>query len=110
MLPDPKIRCPATGFARTCRSIVAAEDGSTCPKFVQIRGMDPQSGEHVDRFGCVDGFLPLLLVEIAQQTRQAGAATESFRNEVVRRTDENVQRQQEALRNVAARFSALPSK
>lgn len=82
--PDSAIMCPHTGFARSCREIVGNHD---CPKFVNVRGIN-SSGETVDRWGCVDGFLPLLLVEIAQQTRQAGAATESFRNEVVKAEDE----------------------
>lgn len=81
MLPDPKVKCPATGFAKTCRSIVSKCD---CPKFVTIRGRDPQTGAEADRSGCVDSFLPLLLIENAQQSRQTGAAVESFRNEVVK--------------------------
>jgi hypothetical protein len=36
-----------------------------------------------DRWGCAVGWLPMLLIEGAQQTRQAGAAIESFRNEMV---------------------------
>jgi len=81
MLPDKNIKCPATGFAKSCREIVA---DCECPKFVHILGTDPQTGATVDRWGCVDSFLPMLLIENAQQTRQAGAAVESFRNEVVR--------------------------
>jgi hypothetical protein len=81
MLPDPKIKCPATGFARSCREIISECD---CPKFVSIKGHDPQTGAIVDRHGCVDSFLPLLLIENAQMSRQTGAAVESFRNEVIR--------------------------
>jgi hypothetical protein len=81
MLPDPKIKCPATAFARSCREIVAECD---CPKFVSIRGRDPQTGADVDRAGCVDSFLPLLLIEGAQMSRQAGAAVESLRNEIMK--------------------------
>lgn len=80
MLPDPKVKCPATAFARSCRDIVAKCD---CPKFVSIRGRDPQTGAEIDRHGCVDSFLPLLLIEGAQMSRQTAAAVESFRNEVV---------------------------
>jgi hypothetical protein len=79
MLPDPKVKCPATAFVRSCRDIVAECD---CPKFVNVRGRDPQTGVEVDRHGCVDGFLPLLLIENAQMSRQTGAAVESFRNEM----------------------------
>lgn len=81
MLPDPKIKCPATGFARSCREIIAECD---CPKFVRITGHEPNTGQQVDRAGCVDGFLPMLLIENSQQQRQTAAAVESFRNEMVK--------------------------
>ncbi len=81
MLPDPKIRCPATGFTKSCRSIVSKFD---CPKFVKISGVNPNDGQPVDKFGCVDSFLPMLLIENSQQQRQTGAAVESFRNEMVK--------------------------
>lgn len=81
MLPDKNLRCPASAFAKSCREIVIEYE---CPKYVQIRGMDPNTGEPVDRFGCVDSFLPMLLIENSQQQRQTGAAVESFRNEMVK--------------------------
>lgn len=80
MLPDEKIKCPYTGFAKSCRSVVAECD---CPKFTNVRGRDPQTGTEFDRWGCADGFLPMLLIENAQMSRQTGAAIESFRNEVL---------------------------
>jgi len=95
MLPDPKVKCPATGFQRSCREIIAECD---CPKFVSIKGSDPQTGTIVDRHGCVDSFLPLLLIENAQMSRQTGAAIESFRNEVVKANDETVRKRDELLR------------
>lgn len=80
MLPDKSIHCPATGFAKTCREIVSEWE---CPKFVRISGVNPNDGQPVDKFGCVDSFLPMLLIENSQQQRQTGAAVESFRNEMV---------------------------
>lgn len=53
-----------------------------CNFFVQLRGLDPQTGEQIDDYRCTMAWLPLLLIEGASQTRQAGAAIESFRNEV----------------------------
>lgn len=81
MLPDKDIRCPATAFKRSCRDIVTEHK---CPKWISIKGTHPQSGEIVDNWGCVDTFLPMLLIENAQQQRQTGAAVESFRNETFR--------------------------
>jgi hypothetical protein len=77
--PDPSIKCPYTGFAKPCRELALS-----CPKFVHIAGHNPNTGEPVNRYGCSDGFLPMLLIENAQQARQTGAAVESFRNEMVR--------------------------
>jgi predicted Ser/Thr protein kinase len=58
-----------------------------CPWWTQVRGANPNTGEEVDRWDCSIALLPLLNVEVAQQVRQGAAATESFRNEVVRRAD-----------------------
>ena len=80
MLPDAKVKCPATGFKTSCRAIVSKHD---CPKFVKIVGTNPNDGQKVDKFGCVDSFLPMLLIENSQQQRATGAAVESFRNEMV---------------------------
>jgi hypothetical protein len=85
-LPDKNIMCPATGFAKSCRSIVTDFE---CPKFVTIRGTNPQGGD-VDQSGCVDSFIPMLLIENSQQQRQTAAAVESFRNEMVKSNDLNL--------------------
>jgi hypothetical protein len=97
MLPDPKVKCPATGFAKSCRDILSKCD---CPKFVSIRGIDPQTGANVDRHGCVDSFLPLLLIENAQQSRQTGAAVESFRNEIVKANGREAEAREQVLRHL----------
>ncbi len=56
----------------------------TCPWWVQLRGTNPNTGAEVDGWECSITAMPLLQIETAKQTRQAGAATESFRNEMVR--------------------------
>jgi|TARA_B100000315_G_scaffold106468_1_gene97585 hypothetical protein len=55
-----------------------------CKFFIQIQGKNPNTGEDVNRFDCAVTWLPMLLIEGSQQTRQAGSAIESFRNEMVR--------------------------
>lgn len=82
-LPDKNIRCPHTSFAKSCREIYIESEGG-CPKYVHIRGVDPNTGKEVDRFGCVDSFIPMLLIENSNMQRQTGAAVESFRNEMVK--------------------------
>ena len=56
-----------------------------CEWFTQVRGMNPQTGQEVDEWGCAVTWLPLLLIENSQKQIQTGAAVESFRNEIVKR-------------------------
>lgn len=63
----------------------------TCPLWVQLRGKNSNTGAEVDQWNCSLATLPMLLVENAQQARQAGAATENMRNEIVKRMDRPIQ-------------------
>lgn len=55
-----------------------------CPWWTALRGTNPNTGAPVDEFGCAVTWLPILLIEGAQKTREAGAAIESFRNDVAK--------------------------
>ena len=54
-----------------------------CKFFIQVMGKNPQTGQDVNEWNCAVTWLPMLLIEGSQQTRQAGSAIESFRNEMV---------------------------
>jgi hypothetical protein len=88
MLPDKDIGCHNTGFTRKCRDLVASAE---CKRWLQIAGNNPNTGEPVNKWDCIDNWTPLLLIENSQQQRQTGAAIESFRNEMVRQNGERVQ-------------------
>ena len=60
-----------------------------CPWFVKVSGKDPQSEQMIDEWRCAIAWTPMLLIENAQQSRQTGAAIESFRNEVVKESQQN---------------------
>lgn len=109
MLPDPNIKCPATGFAKSCRSIVSECD---CPKFVKISGVNPNNGQPVDKVGCIDSFIHLLLIENSQMQRQTGAAVESFRNEMVQLQKLNLSEiveQQLTQEAILSKFNSKPA-
>jgi hypothetical protein len=61
-----------------------------CNWFIQVRGTNPNTGQEVDEWGCSVAWLPHLLIENASQIRQAGAATESFRNEFVKSSEATI--------------------
>ena len=61
-----------------------------CNWFIQVRGIDPNTGKDVDEWGCSIAWLPHMLIENANQSRQTGAAVESFRNEMVKGTEATI--------------------
>lgn len=74
-----RMKCHETGFKKYCDKI-----RHECPKFVTIRGYDINTGQEIDKQGCADSFLPMLLIENSGMQRQTGAAVESLRNESVK--------------------------
>ena len=52
-----------------------------CPWWAQLRGINQNTGQEVDEWNCSIAMLPMLMVNVANETRQGAAATESFRNE-----------------------------
>lgn len=78
----------------------------SCPWWTQIRGKNPQSNEEIDQWNCAIGVLPMLNIEVAQQVRQGAAATESFRNEMVRANGAQISAQYDLI----DRLSADPQK
>jgi len=73
---EVKDNCPLNGFKK-CKKF-------NCAWFIQIKGTHPQTGADVDEYGCAMEMMPLLMIENSRQTNQAGAAIESFRNEMVK--------------------------
>jgi hypothetical protein len=65
--------------------------GIKCSWFMQIRGMNPNTGQEVNEWGCAVAWMPMLTIENSQQQRSTSAAVESFRNEVVKANETNRQ-------------------
>lgn len=60
----------------------------TCPLWVQVRGKNPQSEQEIDQWNCSLGWLPMMLIENAQQQRQTGASTDKVATELKRFRDD----------------------
>lgn len=67
--------CP---LGHTCES---------CRWHIQLRGVNPNTGQEVDERDCAIAWLPVLLVENSQQQRHTAASVDSFRNEMVKGND-----------------------
>lgn len=59
----------------------------TCPWWVQMRGINKNTGQEVDEWNCAIAFGPTLMIEVANESRSSGAATESLRNSLISRID-----------------------
>jgi hypothetical protein len=59
----------------------------TCPWWVQLRGSHPGTGKEIDEWNCAVAFGPALMINVAKEARQGAAATESFRNGLIKRID-----------------------
>jgi hypothetical protein len=59
-----------------------------CPWYVQVKGFDPNTGEEKDQWGCAISWMPALMINAANESRKGAAATESFRNEMVRQGEQ----------------------
>lgn len=55
-----------------------------CPWYIRVQGTDNNTGEFTDHWGCAIAWMPSLMINAANEARKGAAATESFRNEVVR--------------------------
>lgn len=62
-----------------------------CSWYTHIQGVNPQTGENMDKWGCAVEWVPMLLVENSAKQISTAAAVESFRNEVVTANHQNQQ-------------------
>lgn len=63
--------------------------GLKCAWYMQVRGMNPNTGEDIDEWGCAVTWMPIMTIENSQQQRHTSSAVESFRNEVVKANESN---------------------
>jgi hypothetical protein len=82
--------------------------GLQCSWFTQIRGMNPNTGEPVDEWGCAITWLPMLTIENSQQQRHTASAVESFRNEVVKGNQKNQQLYMQSLQQGVIAATVTP--
>lgn len=85
------------------------EDGKSvvyrCPWYVQVRGVDTNTGAEVDNWQCAIAWMPTLMINTANESRKGVAATESFRNEMVKQGE-----QTQEVMLVAAQLANRPEK
>ena len=103
MLPDRETMCHRTGFSKSCfEGVVQCK----CQLWMQLNGMNPQTGEQIAKWGCADSFLPLLTIELIRKTDEVGGSVDSFRNTY--QQEENINRNMLIERELT-QVTALPA-
>lgn len=59
-----------------------------CPWYIMVRGTDINTGKEIDDWGCAIAWMPTLMINTANESRKGVAATESFRNEMVKQGEQ----------------------
>jgi hypothetical protein len=87
MLPDKNRKCHRCNFEKSCRELVLSE---ACQRWSKISGSDPQTGQPMDKWACVDDLHHILLLEIANQTNKVSVETNVLRNELAKAHSEQM--------------------
>lgn len=53
-----------------------------CVFYVHLVGMNPQTGQPTDEWNCAVAWLPMLLIENANEVRKSAASSDKVANEV----------------------------
>ena len=79
MTVEVKLSCP---LGAKCEE---AKDGTLhrCHWYMQVRGVNHNTGETVDEWRCAMAWMPMLLIENSGMQRNTSAAVESFRNAMI---------------------------
>jgi hypothetical protein len=58
-----------------------------CAWYTKLVGTNKNTGQPIDDWGCAIAWMPVLMVETANESRQTAAAVESLRNENIKGQD-----------------------
>lgn len=92
MFPDPKKCCHRTGFSKYCHKLV--QSGACQDRWVSIQGVNKNTGEEINKFGCVDDHA--YLIQLGMEARLMGvqAAVENRGNSMIQMQAEAIARQE----------------
>ena len=76
--------CPLGAKCEEVKTVGKKQVLVRCPWYTEVRGKDVNTGKEIDNWGCAIAWLPTLLINSANESRKGVAATESFRNEMVK--------------------------
>lgn len=100
MFPSKTKMCHRTGFEKSCFELCASQ--ACQDRWVHIQGTNAQTGEPIDKWGCVDDHVVTLQLDQTRKLYGLQAAIESMRNEVTKLQVEQIARQERQHREALA--------
>lgn len=78
-IPPVNRKCHRCNFDKSCRELVISE---ACERWSKISGANPQTGEPLDKWACIDDLQHIVLLEVANQTSKVSVEMNVLRNEL----------------------------
>lgn len=78
-IPPANRKCHRCNFDKSCRELVISE---ACERWSKISGANPQTGEPLDKWACIDDLQHIVLLEVANQTSKVSVEMNVLRNEL----------------------------
>lgn len=75
--------CPMCGECEKIEIIDGEKTIVRCQWYIKMKGKNPSTGEDFDDWRCAVAWMPVLLVNAANESRKGAIATDSFRNAMV---------------------------
>lgn len=82
MLPDKNLGCHRTGFAKSCRSLLAS---GKCRRWRMVLGEDPQTAAPLQAWDCIDNHAYVIALSTGRALEQLTASTDKAHNADERR-------------------------
>ena len=100
MFPSEKKMCHLTGFTKSCLELCVSK--ACQDRWVHITGENPQTGEPIDKWGCVDDQAVTLHLDQTRRLHMLAATLQDTRNDIVKLQLEQIARSERQHREALA--------
>lgn len=76
--------CPLGAKCEEVKTVNEKQVLVRCPWYTKVAGTNVNTGKESEDWGCAIAWMPMLMINTANESRKGVAAIESFRNETVR--------------------------
>lgn len=107
MFPPKEKMCHLTGFKKSCFELCASKACSD--RWVHVTGTNAQTGEPIDRWGCVDDQAVTLQLDQTRKLHALLATLQDTRNDIVKLQVEQIARSERQHREALAPLDEMRS-